>query len=143
MSLGFCQCFPRRDDRRSGIRTNIAEIGGNSRLAVARRRRRAGAPARRTRLRGVRGLPARTAVVPGGRWQDACKGSKRPAPRRTVELQASPDGGKTWPNDAFGPELSHLFTALTVGVLWSFRYRVKLPKKPMGDWSDAITLTIK
>jgi len=68
---------------------------------------------------------------------------KSPGPKRTVEFQASPDGGKTWPFDAFGPELSHLFTGLTVGVLWSFRYRVKLANKPMGDWSDAITLTIK
>jgi hypothetical protein len=68
---------------------------------------------------------------------------KSPGRDRTVEFQASPDGGKTWPSDAFGPELSQLFTGLTVGVLWSFRYRVKLAKKPMGDWSDAITLTIK
>ena len=28
--------------------------------------------------------------------------------------------------DAFGPELSQLLTGLTVGVLWSFRYRVKM-----------------
>ena len=68
---------------------------------------------------------------------------KSPGRDRTVEFQASPDGGKTWPQDAFGPELSHLFTGLTVGVLWSFRYRVKLAKKPMGDWSDPITLTVK
>ena len=68
---------------------------------------------------------------------------KSPGRDRTVEFQASPDGGKTWPVDAFGPELSHLFTGLAVGVLWSFRYRVKMAKKPMGDWSDAITLTIK
>jgi hypothetical protein len=67
---------------------------------------------------------------------------KSPGRDRTVEFEASPDGGKTWPVDAFGPELSHLFTGLTVGVLWSFRYRVKMAKKPMGDWSDAITLTI-
>ena len=68
---------------------------------------------------------------------------KSPGRDRTVEFQASPDGGKTWPLDAFGPELSQLFTGLTVGVLWSFRYRVKMSKKPMGDWSDAITLMIK
>jgi hypothetical protein len=68
---------------------------------------------------------------------------KSPGRDRTVEFQASPDGGKTWPFDAFGPELSHLFTGLTVGVLWSFRYRVKMAKKPIGDWSDPITLTIK
>jgi hypothetical protein len=68
---------------------------------------------------------------------------KSPGRDRTVEFQASPDGGKTWPADAFGPERSQLFTGLTVGVLWSFRYRVKLAKKPMGDWSDAITLVIK
>ena len=67
---------------------------------------------------------------------------KSPGRDRTVEFQASPDGGKTWPSDAFGPELSHLFTGLTVGVLWSFRYRVKMANKPMGDWSDAITLTV-
>jgi hypothetical protein len=68
---------------------------------------------------------------------------KSPGRDRTVEFQASPDGGKTWPLNAFGPELSHLFTGLTVGVLWSFRYRVKMAKKPMGDWVDAITLVIK
>jgi len=67
---------------------------------------------------------------------------KSPGRDRTVEFQASPDGGKTWPLDAFGPELLHLFTGLTVGVLWSFRYRVKMAKQPMGDWSDAITLTV-
>jgi hypothetical protein len=67
---------------------------------------------------------------------------KSPGRDRTVQFQASPDGGKTWPADTFGPELSYLFTGLTVGVLWSFRYRVKLAKKPMGDWSDAITLMI-
>ncbi len=33
---------------------------------------------------------------------------------RTVEFQASPDGGKTWPADALGPELVQLFTGLTV-----------------------------
>jgi hypothetical protein len=68
---------------------------------------------------------------------------RKPGRDRTVEFQASPDGGKTWPLDTFGPELSHLFTGLTVGVVWSFRYRVKLSNKPMGDWSDAITLVIK
>jgi hypothetical protein len=68
---------------------------------------------------------------------------KSPGAKRTVEFQASPDGGKSWPEDAFGPELSHLFTGLTVGVLWSFRYRVKLPRKPMGDWSDPITMMVK
>jgi hypothetical protein len=68
---------------------------------------------------------------------------KSPGRDRTVEFQASPDGGKTWPVNAFGPELSHLFTGLTVGVLWSFRYRIKMAKKSMGDLSDAITLTIK
>ena len=68
---------------------------------------------------------------------------RSPGARRTVEFQASPDGGKTWPVDAFGPELSHLFTGLTVGVLWAFRYRVKLAKQGMGDWSDPITMTVK
>jgi len=68
---------------------------------------------------------------------------KSPGRDRTVEFQASPDGGKTWPMSLFGPELSQLFTGLTVGVLWSFRYRVKMAKQPMGDWSDAITLVIK
>jgi len=83
------------------------------------------------------------AVDHGVNSGEALVAIKSPGANRTVEFQASPDGGKTWPNDAFGPELSHLFTALTVGLLWSFRYRVKLAKKPMGDWSDAITLTIK
>ena len=68
---------------------------------------------------------------------------KSPGRDRTVEFQASPDGGKTWSVDTFGPEIAHLFTGLTVGVPWSFRYRVKLAKQPMGDWSDAITLMIK
>jgi hypothetical protein len=34
-------------------------------------------------------------------------------------------------------------TGLTVGGVYSFRYRVKLAKKPMGDWSDPITMTVK
>ena len=92
--------------------------------------------------RAVRSKPA-FAVDHGVNSGEAVVAIKSPGPNRTVEFQASPDGGKTWPSDAFGPELSHLFTALTVGLLWSFRYRVKLAKKPMGDWSDAITLTIK
>jgi hypothetical protein len=68
---------------------------------------------------------------------------RSPGANRTVEFQASPDGGKTWPADVFGPELSHLFTGLTVGVVWSFRYRVKMAGKGMGDWSDPITMMVK
>jgi hypothetical protein len=94
----------------------------------------------------VKKRPLRTkpafAVTQGTNAGEAQTAIKSPGRDRTVEFQASPDGGKTWPFDAYGPELSHLFTGLTVGVLWSFRYRVKLAKKPMGDWSDAITLTV-
>ncbi len=94
----------------------------------------------------VKKRPARTkpafAVDHGVNSGEALAAIKSPGPKRTVEFQASPDGGKTWPQDVFGPELSHLFTGLTVGVLWSFRYRVKIANKPMGDWSDPITLTI-
>ncbi len=92
--------------------------------------------------RALRDKPA-FAVEQGANSGDAETVIKSPGPKRTVEFQASPDGGKTWPCDAFGPELSHLFTGLTVGVLWTFRYRVKLPNKPMGDWSDVITLMVK
>ena len=92
--------------------------------------------------RAVRDKPV-FAVDHGVNSGEAETSIKSPGRDRTVEFQASPDGGKTWPFDAFGPELSHLFTGLTVGVLWSFRYRVKLAKKPMGDWSDPITLTVK
>ena len=88
-------------------------------------------------------VKATFAVDHGANSGDAKTVIKSPGRDRTVEFQASPDGGKTWPLDAFGPELSHLFTGLTVGVLWSFRYRVKMAKQPMGDWSDAITLTVK
>ena len=91
--------------------------------------------------RPVRNKPV-FAVDHGVNSGEALTRIKSPGRDRTVEFQASPDGGKTWPSDAFGPELSHLFTGLTVGVLWSFRYRVKMSKTPMGDWSDAITLTI-
>jgi hypothetical protein len=95
----------------------------------------------------VKKRPVRSAAVfavdHGDNSGEAQAKIKSPGRDRTVEFQASPDSGKTWPADAFGPELSHLFTGLTVGVLWSFRYRVKLAKKPMGDWSDPITLTIK
>jgi hypothetical protein len=93
------------------------------------------------RKRPVRNKPV-FGVEQGANSGEAQTAIRSPGRDRTVEFQASPDGGKTWPGDAFGPELSHLFTGLTVGVLWSFRYRVKLAKKPMGDWSDAITLTI-
>lgn len=92
--------------------------------------------------RPVRNKPAFT-VGHGVNSGEAQVAIKSPGRGRTVEFQASPDGGKTWPFDTFGPELSHLFTGLTVGVLWSFRYRVKIAKQPMGDWSDPITLTIK
>ncbi len=91
--------------------------------------------------RAVRATPA-FAVDHGVNSGEAETSIKSPGRDRTVEFQASPDGGKTWPCDVFGPELSHLFTGLTVGVLWTFRYRVKLSKKPMGDWSDTITLTV-
>jgi hypothetical protein len=91
--------------------------------------------------RALRNKPV-FAVDQGVNSGEAQTAIKSPGRDRTVEFQASPDGGKTWPSDAFGPELSHLFTGLTVGVLWSFRYRVKLAKKPMGDWSDPITLTV-
>jgi hypothetical protein len=95
----------------------------------------------------VKKRPLRTkpafAVTQGVNSGEAQTAIKSPGRDRTVEFQASPDGGKSWPLDTFGPELSHLFTGLTVGVLWSFRYRVKMAKRPMGDWSDAITLTIK
>ena len=91
--------------------------------------------------RPVRSKPA-FAVGHGANSGEAQVAIKSPGRDRTVELQASPDGGKTWPLDVFGPELSHLFTGLTVGVLWSFRYRVKLAKQTIGDWSDPITLTI-
>jgi len=92
--------------------------------------------------RPLRNKPA-FAVDHGVNSGEAEVAIKSPGRDRTVEFQASPDGGKTWPCDVFGPELSHLFIGLTVGVLWSFRYRVKLAKQPMGDWSDPITLTIK
>jgi hypothetical protein len=91
--------------------------------------------------RALRNKPV-FAVDQGVNSGEAQVAIKSPGRDRTVELQASPDGGKTWPQDVFGPELSHLFTGLTVGVLWSFRYRVKLANKPMGDWSDPITLTV-
>jgi hypothetical protein len=95
----------------------------------------------------VKKRPLRTkpvfGVTPGANSGEAQATIKSPGRDRTVEFQASPDGGKTWPLDVYGPELSHLFTGLTAGVLWSFRYRVKLAKKPMGDWSDVITLTVK
>jgi hypothetical protein len=83
------------------------------------------------------------AVDHGVNSGEAVTAIKSPGVKRTVEFQASPDGGKTWPADELGPELSQLFTGLTVGVLWSFRYRVKLARKPMGDWSDPITMTVK
>ncbi len=83
------------------------------------------------------------AVEQGANSGEAETVIKSPGAKRTVEFQASPDGGKTWPGDVFGPELSHLFTGLTVGLLWTFRYRVKLPNKAMGDWSDVITLMVK
>jgi hypothetical protein len=92
--------------------------------------------------RAVRAKPG-FAVDHGVDSGEAETAIKSPGRDRTVDFQASPDGGRTWPFDAFGPELSHLFTGLTVGVLWSFRYRVKLPNKPMSDWSDPITLTVK
>jgi hypothetical protein len=82
------------------------------------------------------------AVTQGVNSGEAQTAIKNPGRDRTVEFQASPDGGKTWPFDVFGPELTHLFTGLTVGVLWSFRYRVKLAKQPMTDWSDPLTLTV-
>ena len=90
----------------------------------------------------VRNTPAFT-VDHGVNSGEAQVAIRSPGRDRAVEFQASPDGGKTWPSDAFGPELSHLFTGLTVGVLWSFRYRVKMAKQVIGDWSDPITLTIK
>jgi hypothetical protein len=96
----------------------------------------------KVKKRAVRAKPA-FAVTQGANSGEAQTAIKSPGRDRTVEFQASPDGGKTWPLDAFGPELLHLFTGLTVGVLWSFRYRVKMAKKPMGDFSDAITLTVK
>ena len=92
--------------------------------------------------RALRSKPA-FAVDHGENSGEAEVAIKSPGRDRTVEFQASPDGGKTWPADELGPELSQLFTGLTVGVLWSFRYRVKLSGKPMGDWSDPITMTVK
>jgi hypothetical protein len=91
--------------------------------------------------RPLHGKPA-FAVDQGESSGEAKAAIKSPGRDRTVEFQASPNGGKTWPLDTFGPEISYLFTGLTVGVLWSFRYRVKLANKPMSAWSDPITLTV-
>jgi hypothetical protein len=135
-----------RNTARTAVETDIASI----RLAVQQLGQASPAISAdivvkagfQVKKRPLRVTPA-FAVDHGVNSGEAATQIKSPGRDRTVEFQASPDGGKTWPFDTFGPELSHLFTGLTVGVLWSFRYRVKMAKKPMGDWSDAITLTIK
>ncbi len=134
-----------RNTARTAVETDIT----NLRVAVAQLA--AASPATsvdiivkagfQVKKRAVRDKPA-FSVDHGANSGEAQVAIKSPGRDRTVEFQASPDGGKTWPQDVFGPELSHLFTGLTVGVLWSFRYRVKLAKKPFTDWSDPITLTI-
>ena len=68
---------------------------------------------------------------------------KSPGPTRTVHIQGSADSGKTWTIDVIGPELVHPIDALTPGVNYWFRLRVKLPNVPFTDWSDPVTLVVK
>jgi len=66
-----------------------------------------------------------------------------PARRYSIEWAASADEGKTWVIVASGPDAFYVYENLTVGVNYWFRYRVTLPKKKAGTWSDVLKLTVK
>ena len=66
-----------------------------------------------------------------------------PAKRYSIEWAASADDGVTWVIFGSGPDASYLYEELTVGKTYAFRYRVTLPKKKPGNWSNVLKLTVK
>jgi hypothetical protein len=57
-------------------------------------------------------------------------------------IEASPDGGKTWPVDINTDQTRAILTNLTPGTMWSVRYNVTV-KGLTSDWSQVLTILVK
>ena len=87
--------------------------------------------------RGKRGFLVANTGVHG----EARASIDAPKRRATIMFQASANG-TDWTLEDSGSEAHYLFQDLTIGVTYSFRYRVKTAGK-WGNFSDSVKLTIK
>ena len=66
-----------------------------------------------------------------------------PGKRLTIQMQVSADGGKTWPYEETGSNLSFTFENLVVGTAHIFRFRYRLGKKKWSDWTTSKPYTVR
>ena len=139
---------PERDTAKDKVREDIAEICHELKKVVHAKPPEEGDGI--IYKAGFRPAAPRTpnqtafAVRYGGSVGSARARIKSPAPRKrfTIQWGASPDNGKTWLFDDAGSKVTCMFTGLTVGATYVFRFRVKIGDTT-SDWTVSAPYLVK